>query len=95
MSPLSYCPFLGGPTCRCPPGLPGTGAVPTCGPGARQGEPGCCGAGGDLPADVSVPSLSAARRVRTSPRDVASSSLHFFFFSPQAELALVGVQGQC
>lgn len=51
---------------------------PRCGPGAGHGEPGCCGAGWDLPADVSVPSLSAARRVPASPGDVARRPLHFF-----------------
>lgn len=76
-----------------PPGCPwvgvaGTRAAPRSGPGAGQGEPGCCGAGWDLPADVSVPSLSAARRVRTSPGDVARSPLHF----SRADLALMGVQ---
>lgn len=81
--------FSGAPACRCPPRLPWSRAggfrgcppaPPRCDPGAGQSKPGCCGAGWDLPADVSVLSLSAARRVRTSPGDVARRSPHFFFF---------------
>lgn len=86
--------FSGAPACRCPPRLPWSRAggfrgcppaPPRCDPGAGQSKPGCCGAGWDLPADVSVLSLSAARRVRTSPGDVARRSPHFFFFFLFAE----------
>lgn len=49
-----------------------------CAPGAERSEPGRCGAERDRPADVSVPSLTAARRVPASPGDVARRPLHFF-----------------
>lgn len=83
------CVFKAMLTLACPsPGAPRVAALerqwpvpecPLCGPGAGHSEPRHCGAGWDLPADVSVPSPSAARRVPASPGDVARRPLHFFF----------------
>lgn len=82
------CVFKAMLTLPCPsPGAPRVAALerqwpvpecPLCGPGAGHSEPRHCGAGWDLPADVSVPSPSAARRVPASPGDVARRPLHFF-----------------